>query len=174
MPAGNTRPRIVWLQYGMAAVALAILGFPGITIAQEVDARKLALGKRIWSEKGQCQTCHGWAADGTPAGQAPPGPSLRITQLNREQVAEVIRCGRPSTEMPAHDRMAYVDDRCYGVTEADLGADRPVQAANTLLPREVDAVVEYIFATYVGKPAPTLSDCEAYFGPESNACRNYH
>ena len=68
--------------------------------------------------------------------------SLRVTQLTREQVAEVIKCGRPATNMPYHDRFAYTDKRCYGMDRAMVAGDIPPGANNEYLsPRDVDAVL---------------------------------
>ncbi len=54
--------------------------------------------------------------------------SLRKTQLTAEQLAGVIRCGRPTTGMPIIDQFAYTDKRCYDYTKADLGKDMPPMA----------------------------------------------
>jgi hypothetical protein len=45
--------------------------------------------------------------------------------FNREQLVEVIACGRPGTEMPHFDKYAYEDTNCYGLGGKDLGADAP-------------------------------------------------
>ena len=48
--------------------------------------------------------------------------NLRETRLNREQLIEVIACGRPGTEMPHFDKYAYEDTDCYGLKGKDLGS----------------------------------------------------
>lgn len=70
------------------------------------------------------------------AGTAAPPLSLRETALDRELPLEVVRCGRPATRMPYHDRNAYKSVDCYGgVTKANLGADFPPKAATSCAPR---------------------------------------
>jgi len=63
-------------------------------------------GQRIY-EKANCVGCHKWhgGGGGSYGGSA---LSLRDTQLNRDQVIEVVHCGRPGTGMPRHDRDAYI------------------------------------------------------------------
>ena len=97
--------------------------------------------------------------------------SLRTTQLTREQVAEVVKCGRPGTNMPYHDRFSYTDKRCYGMTREQLGKDMPPGANNEYLsPRDVDAVVRYLFARVVGKGPSTYEDCIDFWGKDTRQC----
>jgi hypothetical protein len=49
-----------------------------------------------------------------PAHQA-RAANLHETRLDREQLIEVIACGRPGTEMPRFDKYAYEDTDCYGL-----------------------------------------------------------
>lgn len=156
------------------ALGAVVCAIPPVGLkAQQFDEAKVRLGKGIFQEKSQCFNCHGWAADGNGSPQSDRGPSLRATKLTRAQLAEVINCGRPAALMPAHDRLAYVDARCYGLTAADLGDKRPPQAFNALLAREVDAVIEYLFAKVIGRGAPSFEECEDYFGPRVAACNAY-
>ena len=69
---------------------------------------------------------------------------LRDTQLNRDQIIEVVHCGRPGTGMPRHDRDAYKDYQCYGgLTAQDFGKDMPKEATNFLRPKEIETVVDW-------------------------------
>src|SRR4026209_1618297 len=74
----------------------------------------VAEGMRLYRTKADCQTCHGWAADGRKMDtQMPDAPNLRTTRLGRAGILYAIRCGRPGRGMPAFDRQAYVDaSRC--------------------------------------------------------------
>jgi mono/diheme cytochrome c family protein len=164
---------LVAVGLALPAFGLALQAGSSPAAAQEFDEQKVRRGKSIFANKGNCFYCHGWAGDGLGNPQSDLGPSLRTTVLNREQLAEVINCGRPAARMPAHDRMAYTDDRCYGVTGDDLGPDRPPQAFNTLAAREVDAVVEYLLAKVVGRGKPTREECLDYFGEGTAACDQY-
>ena len=88
-------------------------------------------GGGLYLDKAQCSFCHGWAADGAGEPQSNGGAAnLRQSFLNRDQLIEVIMCGRPGTPMPHYDELAYTDKRCYDVTEAELGAQRALPASN--------------------------------------------
>jgi hypothetical protein len=92
-------------------------------------------GQRIY-ENANCVGCHKWhgGGGGSYGGAA---LSLRDTQLNRDQIIEVVHCGRPGTGMPRHDRDAYKDYQCYGgLTAQDFGKDMPKEATNFLRPKE--------------------------------------
>ena len=81
------------------------------------DPESVANGMRIFRTKGDCQSCHGWAADGRKMdSQMPDGANLRTTKLDREKLIIAIKCGVPGKAMPAFDRLAYSDGRCYGMT----------------------------------------------------------
>ena len=70
----------------------------------------------------------------------------------REQLIEVIACGRPGTEMPHFDKYAYEDADCYGLKGKDLGSEAPRYPHSTpLTRREIEAVVDYIIMAFVGK-----------------------
>src|SRR5581483_10318444 len=109
---------------------------------------------RIFQQKGSCQTCHGWAGDGRKMdSQMPDGANLRETALGRADLITTVKCGRPGREMPAFDKFAYSDGRCFGLKESDLaarGLDLPDPPA-TLQPREVEMVVDFLLAKIVGK-----------------------
>src|SRR3954452_17759230 len=89
--------------------------------AQAPNAEDVAEGMRLYRQKGDCQSCHGWAADGRKMdSQMPDGANLRTTKLDRDKLIVAIKCGIPGKSMPAFDRLAYSDDRCYGLKQADL------------------------------------------------------
>ena len=49
-------------------------------------------------KKGNCIGCHKWHGDGGP-GYGGGALSLRETGLDREQLINIIACGRPGTNM---------------------------------------------------------------------------
>ena len=55
--------------------------------------------------------------------------------------------------MPHFDKYAYDEDtNCYGLGGKDLGTDAPRYPHSTpLTRREIEAVADYIIATFVGK-----------------------
>jgi mono/diheme cytochrome c family protein len=133
------------------------------------EARLIEFGKEIFKSKAVCQYCHKWDASGDQ-GYGGNALSLRVTQLTPEQLTEVVKCGRPSTGMPYHDRFAYTDKRCYGYTREEMGKDMPPAGNDFLSNREVEAVVKYLFAKDVGKGPATYDDCVDFWGKDTKQC----
>lgn len=156
---------------GAFVAALLVTGVAAPRIAAAQDAK---FGKQIWLDKVNCRDCHGWGGHGVGDNpQAPTGANLRKTQLTADDLAEVIRCGRPGTEMPYFDRNSYTDGRCYGLTATELGKLKPAPGIATLIKREVDALVALITEDFVGKDAPTFEECKAFWGPTATLCDRY-
>ena len=164
-PAGRIVPTLV-----TAVMLTAFLATAPAAVAQDV-----ASGERIWKSKAGCPQCHGWAGDGLASGFHNQGaPSLRETQLTRDQIRETIQCGRPGTQMPHFDRFAYTDKRCYDMTAADLGDLEPIRAATTLQPFEIDAAADYVATKVKGAGPVTRAQCVAFFGKAAEAeCDKY-
>ena len=162
-----------WLVTGASvAICIAALGAPSAraqaTLSPE-DARAIEYGKEVFKVKATCQFCHKWDASGDQ-GYGGNALSLRKTQLTPAQMAEVVKCGRPGTGMPYHDRFAYTDKRCYGMTRDDLGKDMPPAGNEFLQAREIDAVVKYLFAKAVGRGAATYDECVDFWGSDTREC----
>jgi hypothetical protein len=107
--------------------------------------------------------------------QMPDGANLRTTRLNREALVTAIKCGRPGKGMPAFDRLAYSDGRCYDMKQADLkrlGLQLPDPAA-TLQPREVEMVADFLFAKVVGQGPMDRAKCIEYWGSDVDACHDF-
>jgi len=140
--------------------------------AQAPDPGDVAEGMRLYLQKGDCQSCHGWAADGRKMdSQMPDGSNLRETRLDRARLIQTIKCGRPGTGMPAFDRLAYSDGRC-GLKQADLKSPMPDPPA-TFQPREIDLVVDFLFAKVVGKGPMDRAKCIEYWGSDVDACKEF-
>ena len=124
----------------LAATATIVLGF-GAVLVQDVS-----FGERLFRDKADCQFCHGIDGDGRGDPRSPGrAANLHETHLNREQLVEVIACGRPGTEMPHFDKYAYEDTNCYELGGRDLDADAPYYPHSTPLTRcEIEAVADYI------------------------------
>lgn len=125
-----------------------------LAMASVAHAQDTAFGQRVYQDKADCKFCHGPEADGRGDPRSPgAAPNLRKTILNRAQLIEVIACGRPNTEMPHFDKYAYDDDTpCYGMKEKDVGKDKPPDPHSTpLTRREIEAVVDYLTAVFIGK-----------------------
>lgn len=154
-------------------VLAAFLAAPAF--AQTPDPADIASGFRLFRAKANCQACHGWAGDGRKMdSQMPDGANLRQSALDREQIVTLIKCGRPGTGMPAYDRLAYSDGRCYGMKQADLAEDNltlPDPPA-TLAAREMELVADFLMAKVVGKGSMNRAACVEYWGSEVNECRD--
>jgi mono/diheme cytochrome c family protein len=146
--------------------------------AQQVapNADDVAAGMRLYRQKGDCQACHGWAADGRKMdSQMPDGANLRTTKLDRDKLIMAIKCGVPGKAMPAFDRLAYSDGRCYGLKQADLqkmNASMPDPAA-TLQPREIELLADFLLAKVVGKGPMDRAKCIEYFGSDVSTCKEF-
>ena len=151
---------------GALALAALVLTADGARAASDLE-----LGKQVY-EKDNCVGCHKWHGGGG-GGYGGAALSLRTTELDHALLVEVVRCGRPATRMPYHDRHAYKTAECYGgMTKADLGADFPAQAAAFLRAEEIEAVVDYVEHELQGKGEPTKADCIAFWGAGERQCES--
>ena len=154
----------------IAAVATATLA---LARPQAPAASDVAEGMRLYLQKGDCQSCHGWAADGRKMdSQMPDAPSLRETRLNRDRLVTTIKCGRPGTGMPAFDKFAYTDGRCYGMKKSDLKSPMPDPPATFQL-REIELVTDFLLAKVVGKGPMDHAKCIEYWGSDVDACKEF-
>ena len=154
---------------------IALAGVIAVGISTAAVAQDVSAGQRIWANKAGCPQCHGWAGDGHISGfHSPGGLPLRKTELTRDQIREVIQCGRPGTPMPHFDGVAYTDKRCYGMTAKDLGDNVPEPAEHPLQPYQIDAVADYVATQLKGAGPVTREECLAFFGQEAQIeCAKY-
>ncbi len=123
------------------------------------------------AKRANCMGCHKWHGDGGP-GYGGAAMSLRKTSLGREQLIELIKCGRPGTNMPYFDRKAYIDDHCFGLTFNDFAEDvdnRPLRGKMYLNDRQIGAVVDFVITELQGHEI-TKAYCEKYFGGPTRQC----
>lgn len=171
----GSRSRQRWA--GLAGItATLVLMLLEPLAAQAPDASDIAEGGRLFRQKANCQACHGWAGDGRKMDdQMPDGANLRETRLDRAAVAMTIKCGIPGTGMPPFDKFAYSDGRCYGLKRADLNrsgqhvSDPPA----TLQVREVDLILDFLFAKVIGQGPTNHERCIAYWGTDAQPCREF-
>src|SRR5215475_13660854 len=99
--------REVNVMWGVVAAAILLLWL------EPAFAQDTSFGQRLFQDKADCQFCHGINGDG-PGDPRSPGraANLHETHLTRDQLIEVIACGRPGTEMPHFDKYAYEDTDC--------------------------------------------------------------
>jgi Cytochrome C oxidase, cbb3-type, subunit III len=161
----------------LARTGMLLALFPGsVAWAQAPDPSDIAEGGRLFRQKANCQACHGWAGDGRKMDtQMPDGANLRETKLDRQDLVLVIKCGRPGTGMPAFDRFAYSDGRCYGLKQADLRASgqRMPDPPSTLQVREVEAIADFLVAKVVKQGPMDRAKCIEFWGSEVEACGEF-
>ena len=142
--------------------------------ALAADAEDYSDGMRLFQQKANCQGCHGWAGDGRKMdNQMPDGANLRASTIDRAALVMVVKCGLPGTGMPAFDRLAYSDGRCFGKKQSDLAAAgiRMSDPPATLQPREIEILADFIVAKILGKGALTRAACIDYWGGDAEPCR---
>ena len=167
-----------WLRrlFGVGALVLAGALLLAVPAAQTPtpDPADIAEGMRLYQQKADCRACHGWAADGVKSdNQMPDGPNLREKKYTRQLLILTIKCGRPNTQMPAFDKFAYSDGRCFNMKEADLKkhATRMPDPAATLQPREIELIADFLMAKVVGQGPMTHAKCVEFWGREEDVCR---
>ena len=74
--------------------------------------------------------------------------------------------------MPAFDKFAYSDGRCFGMKQADLKSPMPDPAA-TFQPREIELVADFLLKKVVGKGPMDRAKCIEYWGSDVDACREF-
>jgi mono/diheme cytochrome c family protein len=157
------------MPWGIAAFAGGVVVLAALVAGgAPAQAADLELGKQVY-ERANCVGCHRWHGGGG-GGYGGAALSLRETPLDREMLIEVIRCGRPLTRMPYHDRNAYRNNGCFGMTADDMGSDLPPRAASFLREGEIEAVADYVVEVLQGKGPPTVEDCAAFWGEGAREC----
>lgn len=152
--------------------ALALCLLPGLAGAAAAQVTASHPGVSVYKDAG-CIACHKWHGMGGP-GYGGTNANFREIWLDREQIMEVVACGRPGTAMPFHHRGAYGKFECYGGMTLDefLPEDRPGRSRTILNTRQVRHVAEFILAHFKGRPnEPAAADCKLFFG-RSRMCRN--
>lgn len=148
-------------------------GDAGYTPPPPNASRHLQYGQELYQYKARCISCHGWAADGQGAPHsAGDAANLRVTRLDRQQLIQVISCGRPGTAMPHFDAFAYREDLCFGLNEQQVGANIPPDPPKPLQQREIEVLVDYLQAQIIGHGEPSRADCEKFYG-DSPVCERY-
>ena len=169
-------PRMRGTGVTLAVLAGVLFVAPVHLAAQTPDASDIAEGARLFRQKGNCQSCHGWAGDGRKMdSQMPDGANLRETRLDRAALIMTIKCGLPGTGMPPFDKFAYSDGRCYGLKQADLrqAGKRMSDPPATLQNREIDFIADFMFAKIIGKGPMDHAKCIEYWGQDAEACGEF-
>jgi mono/diheme cytochrome c family protein len=179
----RTRKHARWLHFlSRPALTAAILA-PALVAPfargqeqQQLSDSDIADGMRLYQQKGNCKACHGWAGDGhNRDNEMPEGANLRETKLNRTGLILLIKCGKLNSQMPAFDKFAYSDGRCYGKKQADLKAypTRMPDPPATLQPREIELIADFLLAKVVGKGPMDHAKCVEFWGSEADPCKAF-
>ena len=166
-----------------ALVVVSVTALSAMTIiraqdqapAAPPDPGDIAEGLRLYQQKADCRACHGWAADGRKSdNQMPDGPSLREKKYTRALLVLTIKCGRPGTQMPAFDKFAYSDGRCFNLKQADLSKypTRMPDPPATLQQREIEYIADFLMTRVVGKGPIDRAKCVELWGGETDVCND--
>ena len=138
--------------------------------AEEVEV-KYYPGAGTYQSAG-CMACHKWHGKGG-TGYAGTPINFRTTELTKEQIMQVVACGRPGTGMPYFRKDAYKDYNCYDMTIEELGDDlMPPRAKQWLKGRQIRNVATFIVEFWQGRSDEvTKADCQLFFG-DSKICDN--
>ena len=97
MSPKNADPRRQGRAVGAWAVVALVACAAAPTLAQGGPGRA-GDGKQVY-QKANCVGCHKWHGGGG-GGYGGAALSLRASSLTREQIVEIVNCGRPGTGMP--------------------------------------------------------------------------
>ena len=150
------------------------LSMPSVVFGQSAQATAsdpTNAGKAVFS-KANCMGCHKWHGNGG-GGYGGGALSLRKTELTRDQIIEVVGCGRPGTGMPFFIRGGYDEVKCHGMNRQDAGAQMPPEGATFLRPKDIEAVADYVIVHIKGAGEPTYAECVAFFSSTSRVCDVY-
>lgn len=157
-------------------LALVTLTAPMTRAQQAIDpVGDPKRGKIVFRSVGLCVSCHGWAADGKTGVnlRSPTGANLRETRLDRAALIETIKCGRPGTAMPYHDKAAYSDGRCHGMVMSDFAPGSAPTRGKPISDKDVANLVAYLQTHVIGLGKPTFEECADFFdNPAAQACSN--
>lgn len=141
----------------------------GIVLAVSAPSIAQIEGSRAWG-RGGCANCHGGIGQGGGGGEYPRGPNLYESELTRDELFELIACGRPGTPMPFNLAGAYTEHECYGMGIGPA-PDGTQQGAGMTL-EEVNLLTDFMMENVIDKAPITKATCAAFYGGnrESPAC----
>ena len=137
---------------------------------QAYNEEQISRGLAVY-KKSNCAFCHGWAGDGQGHPRSPgAAASLRNSQLDREAMSYIIKCGVIGGAMPYHDRLAYRDDRCIA-DPASLEKDSIPQKGKNISAKDLESLLIYLISEVQGRGETSLEQCEAFYKPGSRNCQ---
>ena len=119
-------------------------------------------------KKGNCMGCHSWHGDG--GGGYGAGVSLRKSNLEYDEIINVIKCGKPGTGMPYFFKKSYLKEKCYDTYLSDYDENyRPISNKTYLNLRQIKAVSFFIENVLINKDIDK-EYCESFFEKGSRVC----
>jgi mono/diheme cytochrome c family protein len=147
------------------ALSVAVIGLTFATAAFAQSEDKVKAGVNAWRNSG-CSDCHGAFANGEKErDESPTGANIRQSRLKADELAQVIRCGRPGTGMPAFEE---------GATGCPGGGGELYPAPAKLSRADIDNVVAYLQARIMGKGKITKQECLLYYTDKPDWCDDYN
>ena len=161
------------LTLGLFVLGLAAQPAPVRAEDEAPSAKQLAEGLAVY-KKANCIGCHKWHGDGG-GGYGGNTLSLRRTQLDRDNIVLVVRCGRPGTHMLYHDEKAWGEGRCYdGLKMSDLDENTRPGQGKFISEREIQSVTDYVLAVLKGLGEPKRKECLVFWGQDAvSTCKSY-
>lgn len=146
-------------------VAMAMMS---IFISFALQGEDFKYGVSVY-KKANCMGCHSWHGKG--GGGYGAGVSLRITDLDRDSIIEIIKCGKPGTGMPYFSKKSYVKEKCYDTLLEDYNDEniRPISSKRFINDRQVLALADFIIENFKNKEL-TKEYCENFFKKGSKVC----
>lgn len=134
----------------------------------------LARGLKYYRDIANCKFCHAWNGVGSRVEGEPIPASLVKSELTRDQLIEVVACGRIASGMPNHLRGSYTAEHpCYGLTKDDVDRkEMPRRPFAQLTGEQIEDLVTYVQAVYQGKEM-TYEGCAAYFERDAPQCARF-
>ena len=119
-------------------------------------------------KKANCSSCHQWHGNG---GNSHGGvaASLRSTELNKNELILVIRCGILGSNMPYFSKNKKIVSNCYGEDSNFIERGLIVKASKFLRDDEIELLADFIITNFKNKKVEKKY-CEEYFQGKSKIC----
>ena len=138
--------------------------------SEEIDNKVLKSGLKIY-KKANCANCHSWHGNGGKGGYG-IGVSLRNANNSLDQLANIIKCGIPGTQMPFYFKNSYNNTQCYGMLFNDFSEkEKPNNIGKFLNKKEIFILSQFIFNELQGRQL-NKNYCINYFSKNSRICEN--
>ena len=148
---------------------LIFLYFFSSSISFSVDVKSNSYGLSVY-KKGNCMGCHSWHGKG--GGGYGAGVSLRTSNLNFNDLIEIIKCGKPGSGMPYFYKKSYLEEKCYDTTFKDYDSSyRPVSSKRFLSSKQIEAVSIFVREVLQDKKLDK-NYCEFFYEIGSKVCLN--